>query len=81
MTGVGPMGGIANGASNAPREGFLPRLHFKGKVFVEDHHLAVPLPRLLPVRDKGMSEQASPRDNLIVRGDNLGALKSLLPTR
>ena len=63
-----------------PQEDSLPRLHFKGKVFVENHHLAVPFHELLPVRKKGLSEKASLRDNLIVHGDNLAALKSLLPT-
>ena len=58
----------------------MPRLHFKGKVFVENHHLAVPFHELLPVRDKGLSQKASLHDNLIVHGDNLAALKSLLPT-
>ena len=58
----------------------MPRLHFKGKVFVENHHLAVPFHELLPEREKGLSEKASLRDNLIVHGDNLAALKSLLPT-
>ncbi len=58
----------------------MPRLNFKGKVFVENHHLAVPFHELLPVREKGLSEKASLRDNLIVHGDNLAALKSLLPT-
>ena len=58
----------------------MPRLSFKGKVFVENHHLAVPFHELLPVREKGLSEKASLRDNLIVHGDNLAALKSLLPT-
>ena len=58
----------------------MPRLHFKGKVFVENHHLAVPFHELLPVREKGLSEKASLHDNLIVHGDNLAALKSLLPT-
>ena len=58
----------------------MPRLHFKGKVFVENHHLAVPFHELLPVREKGLSEKASLRDNLIVHGDNLAALKALLPT-
>ena len=58
----------------------MPRLRFKGKVFVENHHLAVPFHELLPVREKGLSEKASLRDNLIVHGDNLAALKSLLPT-
>ena len=58
----------------------MPRLSFKGKVFVENHHLAVPFHELVPVRSKGLSEKASLRDNLIVHGDNLAALKSLLPT-
>ena len=58
----------------------MPRLSFKGRVFVENHHLAVPFHELLPVREKGLSDKASLRDNLIVQGDNLAALKSLLPT-
>ncbi|MCY4370338.1 MAG: site-specific DNA-methyltransferase [bacterium] len=58
----------------------MPRLDFKGRVFVENHHLAVPFHELLPVREKGLSEKASLHDNLIVHGDNLAALKSLLPT-
>lgn len=62
------------------RGGTVPRLSFKGKVFVENHHLAVPFHELVPVRDKGLSEKASLHDNLIIHGDNLAALKSLLPT-
>ena len=58
----------------------MPRLHFKGKVFVENHHLAVPFHELLPVREKGLSEKASLRDNLVIHGDNLASLKALLPT-
>jgi len=58
----------------------LPRLNFKGKVFVENHHLAVPFHELVPVREKGLSEKASLHDNLIIHGDNLAALKGLLPT-
>ena len=58
----------------------MPRLHFKGKVFVENHHLAVPFHEMLPVREKGTSEKASLHDNFIVHGDNLAALKALLPT-
>ncbi len=58
----------------------MPRLDFKGKVFVENHHLAVPFHELVPVRDKGLSAKASLRDNLIIHGDNLAALKALLPT-
>ena len=55
-------------------------LQFKGRVFVENHHLAVPFHEMQPVRSKGLSRKASLHDNLIVEGDNLAALKSLLPT-
>ena len=58
----------------------MPSLQFKGKVFVENHHLAVPYHELQPVRSKGVCETASLHDNLIVEGDNLAALKALLPT-
>ena len=58
----------------------MPRLHFKGEVFVENHHLAVPFHELLPVREKGLSDKARLHDNVIVHGDNLAALKALLPT-
>ena len=34
----------------------------------------------MPVRGKGLSKKASLHDNLIVEGDNLAALKALLPT-
>ena len=76
-----PTAGRDAGSTPHPgKEDSLPRLQFKGKVFVENHHLAVPYHELLPVRAKGLSEKASLRDNLIVHGDNLAALKSLLPT-
>ena len=55
-------------------------LQFKGRVFVENHHLAVPFHEMQPVRAKGLSAKASLHDNLIVEGDNLAALKALLPT-
>ena len=58
----------------------MPTLNFKGKVFVENHHLAVPYHELVPVKSKGLSETASLHDNLIVHGDNLAALKALMPT-
>ena len=44
----------------------MPRLHFKGEVFVENHHLAVPFHELLPVREKGLSDKARLHDNVIV---------------
>ena len=56
------------------------RLQFKGQVFVENHHLAVPFHELTAVRSKGTSPKASLHDNLIIEGDNLAALKALLPT-
>ena len=58
----------------------MPSLQFKGRVFVENLHLGVPFHELSPVRAKGSSRKASLRDNLIVEGDNLLALKALLPT-
>ena len=55
-------------------------LQFKGRVFVENFHLGVPYHELTPVRGKGLSKKASLHDNLIIEGDNLAALKALLPT-
>ena len=58
----------------------MTSLHFKGRVFVENFHLGVPYHELTPVRAKGLAKKASLHDNLIVEGDNLAALKALLPT-
>ena len=58
----------------------MTSLHFKGRVFVENLHLAVPYHELTPVRGKGLSKPVSLHDNLIVHGDNLAGLKALLPT-
>ncbi len=58
----------------------MPTLQFKGRVFVENHDLAVPFHELRPVRSRGLSEKASLHDNLVIEGDNLAALKALLPT-
>lgn len=49
-------------------------LNFEGKTFVQNHHLAVKYHQLIPNKDKSLT------DNLIIHGDNLKALKSLLPT-
>ena len=51
---------------------------FKGKEFVYNHHLAVPFRPLVPHEDKGIGPVALD-GNLIVQGDNLHALKALLP--
>ena len=58
----------------------MTTLSFKGRAFVENHHLAVPFHELEPARAKGLAEKASLHDNLVVHGDNLAALKALLPT-
>ena len=58
----------------------VPSLQFKGRVFVENHHLAVPYHEWRPMRSKGVGKKASLHDNLIIEGDNLAALKALLPT-
>lgn len=56
----------------------MTELVFKGKEFVWNHHLAVPFRPLEMHPDKGIG---APRldGNLIIQGDNLHALKALLP--
>ena len=56
----------------------MPTLEFKGKQIVYDHHVAVPLRPL--VADYGKSSDPPfHEDNLIIHGDNLHALKALMP--
>lgn len=57
----------------------MPELNFKGKEFVYNHHLTVPFRPLEPQADKGIGEP-SLDGNLIIHGDNLHALKALMPT-
>ncbi len=56
----------------------MPSLEFKGKSLVYAHHLTVPHRPLVvdPVRSVG---EAGANGNLIIHGDNLEALKALLP--
>jgi adenine-specific DNA-methyltransferase len=56
----------------------VTELVFKGKEFVWNHHLAVPFRPLVMQPEKGIGQ---PRldGNLILQGDNLHALKALLP--
>jgi adenine-specific DNA-methyltransferase len=56
----------------------MSELIFKGKEFVYNHHLAVPFRPLVPDLDKGVGPVALD-GNLIIHGDNLHALKALLP--
>lgn len=54
-------------------------LNFKGKSFVQNHHLLVKYHQLIPRKDKSLTDKVSLRDNLIIHGDNLKALKALVP--
>lgn len=58
----------------------MPSVQFKGKSFVQNHHLAVPYHQLVPSKENSLNPAPSLNDNLIVHGDNLLALKVLLPT-
>ena len=61
----------------------MPTLEFKGKQFVYSHHLGVPFRELQVVAEKSLpakGKKPSLDDNLIIHGDNLEALKALLPT-
>lgn len=57
----------------------MPELQFKGKEFVYNHHLTVPFRPLEIDAAKGIGAPALD-GNLIIHGDNLHALKALLPT-
>jgi adenine-specific DNA-methyltransferase len=56
----------------------MPELYFKGKEFVYNHHLTVPYRPLVPDAAKSVGAP-SLNGNLIIHGDNLHALKALLP--
>ena len=55
----------------------MPTLNWIGKNAVVNHHLQVPYHLLKDVPEVAFGEPG--RGNLIVRGDNLVALKALLP--
>lgn len=59
----------------------MPTLDFKGKQFIYGHHLTVPICTLQTDADKSLTNDKDPslNDNLIIHGDNLHALKALLP--
>lgn len=60
----------------------MPTLDFKGKQFVYAHHLGVPFRQLDIVPKKSIPAKGGKpglEDNLIIHGDNLHALKALLP--
>ena len=59
----------------------MPTLDFKGKQFIYGHHLTVPIRTLEIDANKSLTGEEQPAldDNLIIHGDNLHALKALLP--
>ncbi len=56
----------------------MPTLEFKGKQHIYAHHLTVPYRPLEPDKDRSCNPTDTD-DNLIIHGDNLHALKALLP--
>jgi adenine-specific DNA-methyltransferase len=61
----------------------MPTIEFKGKQFVYTHHLAVPFRELKIDIAKSLpapGDRPNLDGNLIIHGDNLHALKALLPT-
>ena len=56
----------------------MPTLEFKGKQIIYAHYLTVPYRPLVPDAAKSLNPSGDD-DNLIIHGDNLKALKALLP--
>ncbi len=56
----------------------MTELTFKGREFVYNHHLSVPIRPLEMHAEKGIGDP-SLDGNLVIQGDNLHALKALLP--
>ena len=53
----------------------MAQIQFKGKPFVQNHHLLVKYHELVPVKNKHLTKKVSVHDNLIIHGDNLKALR------
>ena len=58
----------------------MASLEFKGKQVVRNYHLTLKYHQLVADREKSLTHEVSLDDNLIIHGDNLLALKALLPT-
>lgn len=56
----------------------MPELQFTGKEYVYNHHLSVPVRPLVPDARKSLKGEGAD-ENLIIHGDNLHALKALIP--
>lgn len=76
---IDALGGAFSSALGSYR---MPSLDFKGKQFVYAHHLSVPFRQLDIDAKKSLVAKGGKPDldgNLIIHGDNLHALKALLP--
>lgn len=61
----------------------MPSISFKGKSIVHSYHLTLPYRQLLPDETRSLlaeGEVASLTGNVIIQGDNLYALKALIPS-
>ena len=56
----------------------MPTLEFKGKQQIYAHHLTVPYRPLIPDADRSLNANGA-NGNLIIHGDNLEALRALIP--
>ena len=61
----------------------MPSIQFKGKSIISSYHLTVPYRQLVPDESRSVlapGQPASLKGNLIIHGDNLHALKALMPS-
>ncbi|MCE7979851.1 MAG: site-specific DNA-methyltransferase [Caldilinea sp. CFX5] len=61
----------------------MPAITFKGKSIVHSHHLTIPYRQLLVDETRSLlapGQPASLKGNVIIQGDNLYALKALIPS-
>jgi len=58
----------------------MATINFKGKEIVRNHHLTISYHELVLDEKKSLTKKVGLNDNLIIHGDNLLALKALLPT-
>ncbi len=58
----------------------MPVLQFKGKTFVQNHHLMLEHHQLVPDAALSLTDAPGLNDNLVIQGDNLLTLKALMPS-
>jgi adenine-specific DNA-methyltransferase len=58
----------------------MATIHFKGKSYVQNHHLTLKYHHLVANPDASLTNKVSLHDNLIIHGNNLPDLNYLLST-